>query len=265
MNANPRSIDRRASKRSALLTSYAIMLLLKFPYRTRSLKIVLLLFLLSLCIFGALPGYLSGKWRWASPPEVTALPLLRKMRETGLTFEGWQTVEKYILLVGGHDWLAIELQRQPTRKSSEPSDRPDKAMVMLMPQNDRADQPQVEWTDLNGLQQWKIDSFRWLEFAAAVPPEQPPVTVEANFFRGWNEQQTYAVLQWYATPEGGHPAPSWWFWADRRAQLSNRRVPWVAVNIIIPIEPLGDIEKSRSLAESLGKTVQAALMAGPFQ
>ncbi|HIK26745.1 MAG: cyanoexosortase B system-associated protein [Oscillatoriaceae bacterium SKW80] len=240
---------------------------IKFQYRKRALKIILLLFLLNLCIFGALPSYLSGKWRWASPPEVTALPLLRKMQETGLTFHGWETVEKYILLIGGHNWLALELQRSPTIKNNhnQKTTSINKAMVMLMPQNDHTDQPQVEWTDINGLQQWKIDSFRRIEFTAAVSPKQPTVTVKANFFRSWNQQQTYAVLQWYATPEGGNPSPSWWFWADRRAQLSNRRVPWVAVNIVIPIEPLGDIEKLRSLAESLGQTVQLALMDGPFK
>lgn len=236
---------------------------IKFQDKKRLLKIILLLFLLNLCFFGALPSYLSGRWRWVSPPEVTVLPLLRKMRETGLTFPGWETVEKYTLLIGGQNWLALELQRAPF-KSHQQITRLDKAMVMLMPQNDHIHQPQVEWTDINGLQQWKIDSFRQIELIAAVSPKQPPVTVKANFFRGWNEQQTYAVLQWYATPEGGNPSPSWWFWVDRKAQLSNRRVPWVAVNIIIPIEPLGEIEKVRSLAESLGKTVQLALMAGPF-
>jgi hypothetical protein len=36
----------------------------------------------------------------------------------------------------------------------------------------------------------------------------------------------------------------------------------VAVSVLIPVEPLGDIEKSRQLAESLGQSIQAAAIAG---
>jgi cyanoexosortase B-associated protein len=52
--------------------------------------------------------------------------------------------------------------------------------------------------------------------------------------------------------------------ADRMAQLSQQRAAWVAVNVLIPIEPLGKIEKVEDRASSLSQTVQAALMAEAF-
>jgi cyanoexosortase B-associated protein len=84
------------------------------------------------------------------------------------------------------------------------------------------------------------------------------VSVKARFFRAWN-QQTFAVVQWYAFNNGGHFSPANWFWQDQLAQLSDRRVPWVAVCLKIPIEPLGELKDAQSVAESLAKTVQTQL------
>ena len=96
--------------------------------------------------------------------------------------------------------------------------------------------------------------------AGTTKPTTASAKVEARFFRAWTQRRTVAVLQWYAWSGGGNPAPSRWFFADQLAQLRRNRVPWVAVCLQIPIEPLGDIEASRPLAESLGKVVQTALM-----
>jgi cyanoexosortase B-associated protein len=111
------------------------------------------------------------------------------------------------------------------------------------------------------MQGWKTDSRRSLHFnVPAAQPGSPEVRVEARFFRGRTQTQTYALVEWYARSDGGHPNASQWFWLDRRAQLQGQRVPWVAVAILIPIEPLGDIEKVQPLAESLGQKVQAELI-----
>ncbi|NJK39325.1 MAG: cyanoexosortase B system-associated protein [Oscillatoriales cyanobacterium SM2_3_0] len=85
-----------------------------------------------------------------------------------------------------------------------------------------------------------------------------------DFYQKQRLKQTYAVLEWYAWPSGGSPAPSHWFIADRKAQLSGNRAPWVAVGVLIPIKPLGNIEEAQSLAQSLGEEVQTALMAQAF-
>lgn len=213
-------------------------------------KVVLLLMLLVLVSIGAVPGYLAGQWRWKEPPRVVTLSELRNLRQTGLTVPGWQTVRRETPQIGEHKWLSQEIARANQ-----------KAVLLLFPQNGPKDQPEVEWSDVNGFQRWKTDSFKQVDFAVSSPAAQ----VTAQFFRGWTDKQTYAVLQWYASSEGGHPAPSHWFFADRAAQWQNRRLPWVAVSVLVPIDPLDDIEKRWSEVESLAQSVQTSLMAGALR
>ncbi|MCT7950680.1 cyanoexosortase B system-associated protein [Ancylothrix sp. C2] len=222
-------------------------------------KIILFLFLLGVIVVGAIPGYFSGYWRWQKPPAVANIEQLRHLRTTGLTVENWQTLDKQPLNIGGLHWILQDIQ----------NDTKTKALILLLPQSESTDQPQVEWTDISGLQRWNMDSQTQIKFTATTPQNPPSntsqtATVEANFFRAWSDRQTWAVVSWYAFPTGGNPSPQAWFWADRKAQLSNRRVPWVAVSIQIFIEPLGDISKIRPVAESLAKNVQTALMTGPL-
>ena len=228
-------------------------------------QIIVLGFLLLLLGIGAIPGYFSGHWPWAHLPRVTHLNQLRNLRQTGLTLPGWQTIKQQIVPIGGHKWSLQQLQGDTAKP----------VVLLLFPQNGDKDQPQVEWMDVDGVMAWKTDSYRQLQFTVepssltGVMSQIMPHTVEARFFRAWQQQpslaQTFAVLQWYAWPGGGNPAPSQWFWLDQRAQWRRQRVPWVAVCLQIPIEPLGDIEASRSLAESLGKKIQATLMADTFK
>jgi cyanoexosortase B-associated protein len=246
-------------------------------------QVIALLLLVALVVIGAAPSYLAGQWPWAKPPQVTTLKQLRNLRQQGLVLPGWKALNHQVVQIGGHKWLYQEIQRDPQTT----------VVLLLRPQNDHTDQPEVEWTDVNWYQQqltqqWTTDSYRHQQFTitsvalnplteTTLPAQQTAsaqaiAKVEAQFFRGWNQQQTYAILQWYAWPGGGHPAPSHWFWVDRSAQLSSafgqsrglRRVPWVAVSILVPIEPLGDIEAAWPTAQSLGQTVQAALMASPL-
>lgn len=228
-------------------------------------RIAVLCLLLALVGIGAVPGYWTGTWRWASPPPVTNLKQLRELPKTGLEIPGWQTIEQKRVEIGGHKWSVQALEQD----NSKP------LLLLLLPQNDHKSQPQVEWVDIDGLEQWQTDSYTTAKFVAepsgldkSAGASQSiaarKADVKARFFRAWNQRQTVVVLQWYAWPDGGHPAPSRWFWSDQFAQLHRRRVPWVAVCLQIPIEPLGDLEAARPLAESLGKLVQTALMAGPL-
>lgn len=212
-------------------------------------RVAVLGFLLVLVTFAAVPGYLTGNWTWKQPPPVTILKQLKELRKTGLELPGWKTLEHKTVRIGGHEW-SIQAIGQGNPKP---------VIVMLLPQNGPKNQPQVEWVDIGGSQQWQTDSHTTMKFKQASGQH-----VEANFFRAWNQQQTVAVLQWYAWPGGGHPDITRWFWADQFAQLHRQRVPWVAVCLQIPMEPLGDLEASRPLAESLGNMIQSALMAGPF-
>ncbi|HLO48363.1 MAG TPA: cyanoexosortase B system-associated protein [Kamptonema sp.] len=216
-------------------------------------KIAVLLFLLVLLTARAIPSYLTGQWPWMNPPPVATLKQLKIVRREGLTLPGWQSRIQQNVLIGGHKWLFQELKNDRTL-----------AILLLLTQNGPKDQPQVEWTDINGFHRWKTDSYRTLNFTVEStknPTEKPRnITVDTQYFRSWTQQQTFAVSQWYAQPNGGSIAPSSWFLADRKAQLFNRRVPWVAVCIIIPIKALDDIENVRPLATSLSQSVQVALM-----
>ena len=227
-------------------------------------KVAVVVFLLLLVGIGAVPGYLTGHWSWAKVPPVTNLKQLKELRQTGLELPGWKTLDHKTELVGGHKWSIQEIGR----------DNPKPVRLLLLPQNDHKDQPEIEWVDINEFEHWQTDSYKKMKFAVessvsptltgASIPVTPAAEVEARFFRAWNQRQTVAVLQWYAWGKGGNPAPSRWFWVDQFAQWRRSRVPWVAVCLQLPIEPLGDIEVARPLAESLGKMVQATLMAGPL-
>ena len=214
-------------------------------------KLILVVLLLALVGLGALPGYLSGQWRWMAPPKLTALAELRTIRQTGLTLPNWQTLEQAPVQIGEHKW-----SRQIIKGSDNTQ-----ATLLLFTQNGPKDQPQVEWLDINGTQNWKTDSQQSFAFKVGNPSAQ----VTAYWFRGWTKHQTYAVLQWYAWPNGGDSAPYRWFMADRLAQWHNQRMPWVAVSLLLPIEPLDDIAKYRSKVEALGQTVQTALMASALR
>jgi len=232
--------------------------LLRLPKSMRSRiipKVVVLCFLSILIAIGAVPGYLSGNWLWKEPPPVVNLKQLRSLREAGLKLPNWKTIEQTTGVVGGHKWSIQTFE----------GDNPKPIQLLLLPQTANKSQPQVEWVDINGFERWKTDSYTKIQVEVEpLKPTVPNAKVETRFFRAWNQRQTFAVLQWYAWPSGGHPAPSRWFWSDQLAQLHRNRVPWVAVCLQIPIEPLGDIEAARPLAESLAKMVQTALMRDSF-
>lgn len=235
----------------------------KFFKEKPATHVAVLLLLLLLLVIGGLPGYLTGRWQWKQPPPVPNLTALREIRKTGITLPDWQTVEQAEQFVGTSRWSLQILKQEGTQKQ---------AILLLHPQNGPMDQPEVEWTDINswGKSRWKrwdIAQYRSAEFTVNQPPKSgsnAETKVEARFFRVSTPQETFAVLQWYATPNGGHPSPVRWFLADQLAQWHKDRVPWVSVSIMIPMEPFGEVETTWALAESIGKTVQATLMASPF-
>ncbi|MEA5513390.1 cyanoexosortase B system-associated protein [Nodularia sp. UHCC 0506] len=225
--------------------------------------LAVLLLLLILLVISGVPGYLTGQWQWKQPPPVPNLTELRKIRTTGITIPNWQTVEQAEQFVGTNKWSLQILKQEGTQN---------RAILLLHPQNGPMDQPEVEWTDINSWgksrwQRWDIAQFRSAEFTVQPPPtseSNKEIKVEARFFRVSTQQETFAVLQWYATPNGGYPSPVRWFVADQLAQWQKNRVPWVSISIMIPMEPLGDVETTWDLAQSIGKTIQATLMASPF-
>ncbi|MBW4569773.1 MAG: cyanoexosortase B system-associated protein [Tolypothrix carrinoi HA7290-LM1] len=214
-------------------------------------KVAALLLLLVLLVIGAVPGYLTGHWQWQKLPPITSIKQLRQLRQQGLNLPGWQTIEKSQQQIGGRKWLMQINKKQGTQTQ---------AILLLLPQTDSKNQPEVEWTEIQSWQQWNVAQFRPAEFTVKLASTK--VKVEAQFFRASTDKQTFAVLQWYAMPNGGNPSPIQWFVADQLAQLRKQRAPWVGVSIMIPMEPLGQVETTWSLTKSIGETVQRALMAG---
>jgi cyanoexosortase B-associated protein len=216
-------------------------------------KVAALLLLLLLLVIGAVPGYITGHWQWQKLPPITSLKQLRQLRHQGLNLPAWQTIEKSEQQIGGRKWLMQINKKQGTQTE---------AILLLLPQTDSKDQPEVEWTEIKSWQQWNVAQYRPAKFTVKQPSAE--VKVEARFFRASTMKQTFAVLQWYAFPNGGNPSPIRWFVADQLAQLRKQRAPWVGVSIMIPMEPLGQVETTWSLTKSLGEIVQEALMAGFF-
>lgn len=235
----------------------------KFVKQQQLSQVAALLLLLLLLAMGGIPGYLTGHWQWKEPPPVTSLKELKQIRKVGLSLRGWQTLEQAEQQIGEGQW-----SWQLIKKENSPI----QAVLLLHPQNGPRDQPEVEWTDINGWGKsrwgkWDVAQYRSAEFTVKQPAKldsKAEINVKARFFRASTQQDTFAVLQWYAMPNGGNPSPVHWFLADQLAQLGKKRIPWVGVSILILMEPLGQVEKSWSLAQSLGETVQAALMAGPL-
>ncbi|MCC5638596.1 cyanoexosortase B system-associated protein [Nostoc sp. CHAB 5844] len=222
--------------------------------------IVALVLLLLLLAMGGVPGYFTGRWEWKQPLPVTTLKELRKIRKTGLIIPGWQTVQQTEQQVGEHKW-SLQILKQASSQTQ--------VILLLLPQNGPKDQPEVEWTEINGWGKqrwgkWDIAQNRSVEFQVKQSQNSisnPEVPVKARFFRVSTQQDTFAALQWYAFRNGGDSLPLRWFFTDQLAQWQKRRIPWVAVSILIPMETLGNVETTRSLARSLGEAVQTTLMA----
>lgn len=250
--------------------------------RSPRYKFWLVLFVLAMAVFITLPSYFAGHWAWQRVPELKHLHPLQALQKQGIELPGWQTLKQQQQELGGHKWSIQAIA--PASSSPVPSQDtntppsldPTTALttdptteleqtetqaiwLMLRPQIWHRDMPEIDWMDINGVQAWTADSLQSLTFQVATAAK--PISVSARFFRGWNQEHTYAVMQWYAWSTGGSPAPMDWFWVDQQSQWRDRQhTPWVAVSLLLPISPLGDIESVRSQAISLGQVVQSTLM-----
>jgi len=242
--------------------------------RKNFIQLALVALLALFVAVSALPQYVGG-WSWDTPLKLPAdsRNALQALPEQGLSLAGWVSDEQTQTEIGKATWSVQQLSVAAAAKGSQLAP----VFLLLRPQTYGADQPEVEWLDIRGSQKWETDSERSLSFEvnSTAPQTVKNSTVNANktenirirsdFFRAWNQDQTYAVLQWYAWPTGGSPSPAQWFWADQKTQWSRRqRMPWVAVSLWLPIEPLGDISPHKGMAESLGKTIQTALTQSVF-
>lgn len=218
--------------------------------------IALLLFLL---LIGGIVLNFTGQASWREPFPVANLGALRDLRDTGLDLPGWENEGQARLNVGGREWSV-----QAATKSGE---RP--ALVMILPQWGPKEMPGVEWSDIDGFFRWQREGGRSARANSSLSftTTNPATTVQARYFLARDtaettvipRRQTVAVLQWYATPTGGNPGPGWWFWRDQWAQMSQGRVPWVAVSLRFPIDPSSTLDDVEGDILPLAEAVQEAI------
>ncbi|MEM7793802.1 MAG: cyanoexosortase B system-associated protein [Cyanobacteria bacterium P01_C01_bin.118] len=195
----------------------------------------------------ALPKYVSG-WPWQTPPEVPQIRDVRELKETGLLLAGWSQEFQQKVTIGGDQWSVQQLTQVIDAT-------PEQMILFLKPQGRSKDQPEVEWIDFEGAQKWQTSHSRRLRMGALT----------VSTFRAWTSNQTFAVAQWYAMPDTGHPAPHHWFWRDQKYQWSrDQRLPWVAVSLLVPMPPLGDVSLFHGDLERLSQLVQTSLESSVF-
>jgi cyanoexosortase B-associated protein len=216
-------------------------------------QIVALILLILLLIMGTVPGYMAGKWQWQQLPNIPTLKELGKIHKKGLVVPGWQTIEQQQVVVGEGKWSKQTIQLDNSEKQ---------AILLLLPQVDIKSHPEIEWTEMKSFWHWDTAQLKTVEFPLKTQsPTAENAKVTARFFRAVAKESTFAVLQWYAWSNTGDPSPFNWFVADQRSQWQRKRTAWVAVNLMIPMEPLGEADKYLPDAESLAKIIQEQLMA----
>ncbi|NJM98461.1 MAG: cyanoexosortase B system-associated protein [Phormidesmis sp. RL_2_1] len=245
----------------------------KLPKKSLTQLIVLSVLVVFVAV-SALPNYTSG-WPWLSPPKLLAVNrrALQSLPEQGISLPGWVTSEQIKTDIGGDAWSVQQLSTAAEQNDREGNINGNETpalssiFLLLRPQIYEADQPEVEWLDLKGSQGWTTDSYQTLSFDALANNENDsqPVRVSGDFFRAWNQAQTYAIFQWYAWPTGGSASVAQWFWADQKIQWRDyQRMPWVAVSLWLPIAPLSDIQPYQTFAQSVGESLQTTLLQTVF-
>lgn len=236
--------------------------------------------LLAIACAAIVPNYVTGNWAWSQAALLPQMKNLRAIQQAGLDLPGWNTLDQHTEKISHKQWSFQALTPMLGADGLAPSDiAPDQLealqqtpiSLILRPQSNADDEPLVEWIDLNSffkhLQNWTVDEQRLAQFSVPTPAGGTS-SLSARYFRGWQRFQneegyrtyTYAVMQWYAWPTGGSPDIAGWFWADQGRQWRDRqRMPWVAVTVMIPIQPLGDITPVQPMAEAIARTIQSTL------
>lgn len=224
------------------------------PSSRRSIPIgplVILGVMLAIFLMGAAPGYLKGSWAWQSAPTVVALKQMQQIPRLGLNLPGWETISQEKAQIAGQTWSAQTVVAQPDSGVLPGTE----LLVLVHPQLDPKDMPKVEWTNLQGHFRWTEDQISHLSLT--TPQSKTPL--KAKLLRGWSQDSTYGLMEWYALPNRGTPKPGDWFWQDRRAQLKGDRTPWMAVMLMHPMEPLGEVEEVRESLSIAAVQVQEAI------
>jgi len=216
--------------------------------------------LAALVAIAALPSYFSGQWPWSHELPVPHIEELRTLIEEPLTVPGWEYTFHQEVSIGRERWTLAEY-----RRVGEPEELGDTFGLLLRPQRSGDQQPEVEWVDLQGAQSWQVDNRHKVRWLVEPGAGADALSVTTQYLRGIDARNTFAVMQWYAWPSGGHFAPGKWFWADQAQQWQQRqRLPWVAVSVLLPIEPVGDIRRHTAAVTEIAQAVQQGLLTTTF-
>lgn len=214
--------------------------------------------LMALVAIATLPSYVSGQWPWSADLPVPHIENVRELLKAPLEIDEWEPTFHQAVNIGGNRWSLAEY-----RRSDAAADETASFGLLLRPQMAGDQQPEVEWVDLRGAQSWQVDQRNTVRFTTAAAADS--ATVTTRYLRGVDERTTFAVMQWYAWPRGGHFAPGRWFWRDQAMQWRQReRLPWVAVSVLLPIEPVGDIRPHTETITAIAQAVQQELMSSIF-
>jgi cyanoexosortase B-associated protein len=162
------------------------------------------------------------------------------LQESGIKLSDLKTTDRSQGEIGEGKW-SVQVVESPEGK---------RITVLLKPQVYYKSQPRVEWSDIASISRWNQGETTELSI-----PTQSGGKATARFYRAWT-QSTFAVVQWYAWLGGGHYDPSVWYWLDQWAQLKRQRVPWIAVSLLIPLEPMKELQTLTPFALNLATEVQ---------
>lgn len=104
-------------------------------------------------------------------------------------------------------------------------------------------------------QDWSTDSQNVITFNT-----NDNLTIKALFQRGWNTNNTVAMVNWYAWKDGGHYQPSRWFINDLKNQIKGDRTGWVAISLRLYINPLEEIKPRQEEIETIAQKIQTEIM-----
>jgi cyanoexosortase B-associated protein len=205
--------------------------------------LLLMVLLLILILGGILPNLISGQWPWMDKPRIGNIQTMQALQKSGIELPNLKTVDQRQAQIGEGKWSVQMVESTDGKRIT----------VLLKPQVYYKDQPEVEWSDINSIGRWNTG-----ERTELTIPSPSGGKATARFYRAW-KQNTFAVVQWYAWPGGGHYDPSVWYWLDQWAQLKRQRVPWIAVSLHIPLEPTKELQSLSPFALDLATKVQSNL------
>ncbi|MGY6529878.1 MAG: cyanoexosortase B system-associated protein [Cyanobacterium sp.] len=104
-------------------------------------------------------------------------------------------------------------------------------------------------------QDWSTDSPQTLTFNT-----EDNLAITTLFQRGWNQNTTVAMMNWYTWKDGGHHKPYRWFLRDLKSQIQGDRTGWVAISLRLHIDPLEEIKPRQEEIKTIAKQIQTAIM-----